>query len=38
MNDLLDAQQKYQQCRDKYTDAYSDLQTRILEYKQSIGE
>lgn len=38
MNDLLDAQQKYQQCRDKYTDAYSDLQTRILEYKQSVGE
>lgn len=38
MNDLLDAQQKYQQCRDKYTDAYSDLQTKILEYKQSIGE
>lgn len=38
MNDLLDAQQKYQQCRDQYTDAYSDLQTKILEYEQSIGK
>lgn len=38
MNDLLDAQQRYQLCRDRYTDAYADLQTKIVEYKQSIGE
>ncbi len=38
MNNLLDAQQKYQQCRDQYTDAYATLQTKILEYKQSIGK
>lgn len=38
MNDLLDAEQKYQQSRDKYTEAYSTLQTKIIEYKQSIGQ
>lgn len=38
MNDLLDAQQHYQQCRDRYTDAYATLQTKILEYEQSIGK
>lgn len=38
MNNLLDAQQKYQQCRDQYTDAYAALQTKILEYEQSIGK
>ena len=38
MNDLLDAQQKYQQCRDRYTDAYAQLQIKIVEYKQSVGE
>ena len=38
MNNLLDAQQKYQQCRDQYTDAYAVLQTKILEYEQSIGK
>ena len=38
MNDLLDAQQQYQQCRDRYTDAYAVLQMKILEYKQSIGK
>lgn len=37
INTLLDAQQKYQQCRDRYVDAYAQLQTKILEYKQSIG-
>lgn len=37
MNDLLDAQQQYQQCRDRYTDAYATLQTKILEYEQSVG-
>ena len=38
MNDLLDAQQQYQQCRDRYTDAYAALQTKILEYEQSVGK
>lgn len=38
MNDLLDAQQQYQQCRDRYTDAYAALQTKILEYRQSVGQ
>ena len=38
MNDLLDAQQQYQQCRDRYTDAYALLQTKLLEYRQSIGQ
>ena len=38
MNNLLDAQQKYQQCRDQYTEAYAALQTKILEYEQSIGK
>ena len=37
MNDLLDAQQKYQQCRDRYTEAYTALQTKVVEYEQSIG-
>lgn len=37
INTLLDAQQKYQQCRDRYVDAYAQLQTKILEYKQSVG-
>ena len=38
MSDLLDAQQQYQQSRDRYVDAYAMLQTKILEYKQSIGQ
>lgn len=38
MNVLLDAQQQYQQCRDRYTDAYAALQTKILEYEQSVGK
>lgn len=37
MNDLLDAQQQYQQCRDRYTDAHAALQTKMLEYEQSVG-
>lgn len=37
MNDLLDAQQQYQQCRDRYTDAYAALQTKIVAYEQSVG-
>lgn len=37
MNDLLDAQQKYQQCRDRYIEAYAAWQIKIVEYEQSIG-
>lgn len=37
MNDLFDAQQQYQQCRDRYTDAYAALQTKIVAYEQSVG-
>lgn len=37
INALLDAQQQYQQCRDRYTDAYATLQTKISEYEKSIG-
>ncbi|MCR5246403.1 MAG: TolC family protein [Paludibacteraceae bacterium] len=37
MNDFLEAQQKYQQSRDQYIDAYATLQTKLLEYKQSLG-
>ena len=38
MSDLLEAQLLYQQSCDKHTDAYADLQNKILEYRQSIGE
>lgn len=38
MSDLLEAQLLYQQSCDKHTDAYADLQNKILEYKQSTGE
>lgn len=37
MSDLMDAQSQYQQARDKYVDAYAMLETKILEYKQSVG-
>ncbi len=37
MSDLLEAQLLFQQSRDKYTDAYADLQNKILEYEQSTG-
>lgn len=37
MSDLLDAQQQYQQCRDRYTDAYAALQTKMVAYEQSVG-
>ena len=37
MGDLLEAQSLYQQSRDKYVDAYSQYQTKILEYKQATG-
>ena len=38
MSDLLEAQLLYQQSCDKHTDAFADLQNKILEYRQSIGE
>ena len=38
MTDLLLAQEQYQQARDRYTDAYAALQTRILEYRQATGQ
>ena len=38
MSDLLLAQEQYQQTRDRYTDAYADLQTKILEYRQATGQ
>ena len=38
MTDLLLAQEQYQQARDRYTDAYAALQTKILEYRQATGQ
>ena len=38
MADLLEAQLFYQQACDKRTDAYADLQNKLLEYKQSVGQ
>ncbi|MBR2204018.1 MAG: TolC family protein [Prevotella sp.] len=38
MSDLLEAQLLYQQSRDKYTDAYANLQNKLLEYRQSTGQ
>ncbi len=38
MSDLLEAQLLYQQSCDKHTDAFADLQNKILEYRLSIGE
>lgn len=38
MTDVLDAQQQYQQARDQYVDAYSDLQTAILSYRISTAQ
>jgi hypothetical protein len=37
-NDLLEAQLLYQQSCDKYTDAYADLQIRLLDYRLSTGQ
>ena len=37
MSDLLEAQLLYQQSLDRRTDAYADLQNKILEYRQAIG-
>ena len=38
MSDLLEAQLLYQQSCDKHIDAYAELQNKILEYKQSVGQ
>ena len=38
MSDLLEAQLLYQQSLDRRTDAYADLQNKILEYRQAIGQ
>ncbi|MBQ7415377.1 MAG: TolC family protein [Prevotella sp.] len=38
MSDLLEAQLLYQQACDKHTDAYANLQNKVLEYRQSTGQ
>ena len=38
MADLLEAQFLYQQARDKHTDAFADLQNKLLEYRQATGQ
>ena len=38
MADFLDAQLLYQQACDQHTDAWANLQNKLLEYKQSIGQ
>ncbi len=38
MSDLLEAQLLYQQSLDRRTDAYADLQNKILEYRQATGQ
>ena len=38
MSDLLQAQLLYQQTQDKLTDAFSDYQNKLLEYKHSVGQ
>ena len=38
ISDLLEAQMLYQQACDKRTDAFADLQMRMLEYKQATGQ
>ena len=37
MSDLLEAQLLYQQALDKHTDAYADLQNKLLAYRQATG-
>lgn len=37
MSDLLDAQSMFQQSRDKYVDAYTQFQIKIVEYLQATG-
>ena len=38
MSDLLEAQMLYQQARDRHTEAYADLQNKLLAYRQSSGQ
>ena len=38
MSNLLEAQMLYQQALDKHTDAYAELQNKLIEYRQSIGQ
>ena len=38
MSDLLEAQLLYQQALDKHTEAYANLQNKLLEYRQAIGQ
>lgn len=38
MSSLLEAQLLYQQTLDRRTDAYADLQVKLLEYRQAIGQ
>ena len=38
MSDLLLAEQQYQAACDRYTDAYANMQTKILEYRQATGQ
>ena len=38
MSDLLEAQLLYQQALDKHTDAYADLQNKLLDYRQAVGQ
>ena len=38
MSDLLEAQLLYQQTLDHRTDAYAELQNKLLDYRQSIGQ
>jgi len=35
---LLEAQMLYQQARDRHTEAYADLQNKLLAYRQSSGQ
>ena len=38
MSELLEAQLLSQQARDHYTDAYANLQNKLLEYRQAVGQ
>ena len=38
MSDLLQAQTQYQQTRDRFTEAYTNLQLKALEYRQATGQ
>lgn len=38
MSDLLQAQTQSQQTRDRFTEAYTNLQLKALEYRQATGQ